>query len=172
MGESNSTSKSASKGSKDPEDALAAGRELLQALSPLNLVMLTRERLQESLNHLVERGRMTARDAEDLLADLVARSRRETEELFGTIESAAGEARRIVQSSPAGEKVLRTADRARRRVPLGPSFPIIGYDDLTAAKIVQRLPDLTPPELRKVRDHEKRHGNRKSVLEAIEKALR
>jgi hypothetical protein len=30
---------------------------------------------------------------------------------------------------------------------------------------------LTPPQLRKVRDYERRHGNRKSVLGAIEKLL-
>ena len=48
---------------------------------------------------------------------------------------------------------------------------MLGYDDLTAAQITDRLSDLTPAELRKVRDYERRNANRKSVLSSIEKAL-
>ncbi|MDX6732015.1 MAG: hypothetical protein QOC54_1963, partial [Baekduia sp.] len=44
-------------------------------------------------------------------------------------------------------------------------------DDLTAAQITKRLGDLTPAELRKVRDHERRGEARKSVLAAIERKL-
>jgi hypothetical protein len=54
---------------------------------------------------------------------------------------------------------------------VGPSFPVTGYDDLTAAQINGRLTDLTPAELRKVRDYERRHANRKSVLNSIETKL-
>jgi hypothetical protein len=50
-------------------------------------------------------------------------------------------------------------------------FPILGYDDLTAAQITVRLGDLTPAELRKVRDYERRHDARKSVLAAVERKL-
>ena len=52
----------------------------------------------------------------------------------------------------------------RRGAGVGPSFPILNYGDLTAAQVVARLPDLKPAELRKVRDHERRGGSRKSVL--------
>jgi hypothetical protein len=56
-------------------------------------------------------------------------------------------------------------------VSLGSSFPILAYDDLTAAQVIGRLEGLSAAELRKVRDYERRHANRKSVLAAIEKAL-
>ena len=46
-----------------------------------------------------------------------------------------------------------------------------GYDDLTAAQIQTRLGTLTPAELRKVRDYERRNANRKTVLKAIESKL-
>jgi hypothetical protein len=69
------------------------------------------------------------------------------------------------------DRLARTADRARRTVGVGPSFPILGYDDLTAAQVNARLKGLSPTELRRVRDYERRHANRKSVLEAIERAL-
>jgi len=48
---------------------------------------------------------------------------------------------------------------------------VLGYDELNAAQISDRLGDLTPAQLRKVRDYERRNANRKSVLTAIEKAL-
>ena len=67
--------------------------------------------------------------------------------------------------------MLAQADRARRAAGVGPSFPITGYDDLTAAQIQGRLTTLTPAELRKVRDYERRNANRKSVLNAIEQKL-
>ena len=37
---------------------------------------------------------------------------------------------------------------------------------------VARLDGLTPAELRRVRDYERRHGNRKSVPAAVERKLR
>ena len=46
----------------------------------------------------------------------------------------------------------REVDRARRAAGVGPAFPILGYDDLTAAQVIERLGDLGAAELRKVRD--------------------
>jgi hypothetical protein len=53
----------------------------------------------------------------------------------------------------------------------GPSFPIPGYDDLTVAQVESRLDGLTPAQLRKVGDHERRNANRKTGLRAIESRL-
>ena len=61
-------------------------------------------------------------------------------------------------------RIVREVDRARRATGIGSNFPVSGYDDLTAAQVGERLGDLTPPELRKVRDYERRNANRKSVL--------
>jgi hypothetical protein len=54
---------------------------------------------------------------------------------------------------------------------VGPQFPIPGYDELTAAHVNARLKGLSPTELRRLREYERRHANRKSVLDAIERAL-
>ena len=59
----------------------------------------------------------------------------------------------------------------RRTAGVGPSFPITGYDDLTASQVQTRLGTLSPAELRKVRDHERRSAKRKTVLQAIESKL-
>jgi hypothetical protein len=77
----------------------------------------------------------------------------------------------LARSLPGGDRVLREVDRARRVVGIA-RFPVLGYDTLTAKEIAVRLDDLSAPELRKVRDHERRHAKRKSVLAAIEKKLR
>jgi polyhydroxyalkanoate synthesis regulator phasin len=145
-------------------DELAANLGVLRERLVSSLT-LTSDRLQETVDDAVRRGRMTRKDAEELLSTLVAAGRTQTEALLADIEQLLGRG--------AGDAVLRTVDRARRRVGAGVSgsFPILGYDDLTAAQITKRLTDLTPAQLRKVRDYERRHGARKSVLSAIERKL-
>ena len=49
---------------------------------------------------------------------------------------------------------------------------IANYDELSAPKVQDRLDGLTPAELRKLRDYEQRHANRKTVLDRIERRLR
>jgi molybdopterin-biosynthesis enzyme MoeA-like protein len=63
------------------------------------------------------------------------------------------------------------ADRLIRAAGLGTSFPIAGYDDMTAAQVSEQLDGLTPAQLRTVREHERRNANRKSVLAAIDRKL-
>ena len=128
-------------------------------LNPLDALLLTRERIQEVLDDAVARGRMTRDDASELLAELVRRGRRSTDDLVDGL------------ASLPPDRVMREVDRARRAAGLGSSFPITGYDELTAAKVVDRLDGRTPAELRAVRDHERRNANRKSVLAAVERRL-
>jgi len=152
----------------------AAREQLQRFLDPREVVVVTRERLQEVLDEAVERGRMTRDDAGALLADLLARGRKQTDDLREDIEGLLGGARGATRKGVSGsaERVLREVDRARRAAGVGPTFPILGYDDLTAAQVNERLGDLGPAELRKVRDYEKRNANRKSVLAAVEQKLK
>lgn len=133
-------------------------------------IVLTRERISETLEDAVRRGRMTRDDAEELTASLVGVGRRQAQDLLADVESLLQPARR--RTTEGTDAIVRQVDRARRAAGLGPSFPILGYDELTAAQVAERLTDLTPAQLRKVRDHERRNANRKSVLTAIERALR
>jgi polyhydroxyalkanoate synthesis regulator phasin len=116
-------------------------------INPIDALVLTRERIQEVLDDAVERGRMTRDDATHLLAELVRRG-----------------------TAPA-DRLLREVDRSRRAAWLGASFPIAGYDELTAAQVNERLDGLSTAQLRQVREHERRNANRKSVLNAVERKL-
>jgi polyhydroxyalkanoate synthesis regulator phasin len=163
-------------------DAITRG-----VIRPLNLVMLTRDRIEEVVNEAVERGRVTAEDAQSIVQGLVQRGREQTDSVMGDLEgllqrgpTAAKRARKQVSDAAKGaskrardqaDPVLAQADRARRAAGVGPSFPILGYDDLTAAQVQSRLDGLSPAELRKVRDYEKRNANRKSVLDAVQSKL-
>jgi polyhydroxyalkanoate synthesis regulator phasin len=161
-------------------DGLASLAEQManRIINPLGLVVLTRERIQDTLDEAAERGRLTRTDANELVAELVKLGRQQTEELLTDIERLLGRGRdqfetasKRARLTDGMERIVRTADRARRTVGVGPSFPILGYDDLTAAQVETRLTGLTPAELRKVREYERRHANRKSVLGAVERAL-
>src|SRR3954471_9367868 len=121
-----------------------SSEEHRSVLNPLDAMVITRERLQDSLDDAARRGRMTRDDASDLLAEIVRRA----------------------VSAPA-ERVMREV----RRVTGEDAFPIGDYDDLTAAQVVSRLADLEAPQLRRVRDYERRNANRKTVLSAVEQRL-
>jgi hypothetical protein len=131
--------------------------------------VLTQDGLKSALDDAVRRGRLTRKDANELRQAILAAGRKQADDFRADLERLVGHGRsRAAQSS---DRMLREVDRARRRVGVGPSFPISLYDELTATQVQARLRDLTPAQLRKVRDYEKRHGNRKSVLSAIERKL-
>jgi polyhydroxyalkanoate synthesis regulator phasin len=160
-----------------PAGGVAALRSVLAlgATDPLGLVMLTRKLIQETFDEAVARGHMTREAANDLAETLVGRSRREAQDIFADLDQLVGRGRTGLEAagrrarSSAADRALQQVDRARRAA--GASFPISNYDDLRAGQIVDRLDGLSPAELRKVRDYERRHGNRKSVLGAVEKQL-
>jgi polyhydroxyalkanoate synthesis regulator phasin len=149
---------SAGSGAKQPgqpggTNGLASLVEQLtnSVIKPLDLVMLSRDRIQDTLDEAAERGRLTRSDANELVSELVRRGREQTDSVL--------------------ERLIRSAGRVRRTVGGEPPMPILAYDDLTARQATERLKGLTPAELRTVRDYERRHANRKSVLAAIDRAL-
>jgi hypothetical protein len=124
-------------------------------MSPVNAVLLTRRHIEEVLDDAVARGRMTRADAQDMVQTLLSRSARATDDLLSDLE-------RLIGGS--GDSLETPAQ--------GGSQPIPGYDDLSAAQVLERLDGLTPAQLRKLRDYEARHGNRKTVLDKIDRKLR
>jgi hypothetical protein len=179
---------------------VAEFREALRKnlIKPMEMVMLSRDRIEEVLGEAVDQGRVTARDAQRITSGLVKRGQRQTNDVLKDLEGlldrgrsgvrgrtagarkaaggAAGRARK--EATGARGRAVRTAspalaqvDRVRRTAGVGPNFPITAYDELNATQIQSRLKDLTPAQLRKVRDHEKRNANRKTILSAIESKL-
>src|SRR5438270_13111541 len=62
-------------------------------IKPLGLVVLSRERIQETLDEAAERGRLTRTDANELVAELVRLGRQQTEELLSDLERVLGQGR-------------------------------------------------------------------------------
>ena len=132
-------------------------------------VVLTAEGVKATLDDAVKRGRITRKDATELSQSLLSAGRSQADGFRSDLEQLLGRGRS--QALHSSDRVLQEVDRARRRVGVGPSFPITLYDELNAPQIVSRLKGLTPAQLRKVRDYERRNDSRKSVLGAIEKQL-
>ena len=164
----------------------------------MEMVLLSRQRIEEALEEAVERGRMTSADAQGLVTSLLRRGQKQTNDVLKDLEQLLGRGRDEIEGRTTGVRkraggavggarkqasgarsravraaspALAQADRARRTAGVGPNFPITAYDDLTADQVVSRLSDLTPAELRKVRDYERRNANRKTVLNSIESKL-
>jgi hypothetical protein len=148
------------------------------SVTPKDVVLLTRERIQETLDDAASRGRMTRKDANELVAELVRRGRSGGDDVVSEIEGLLGKGRdgigsatkRAARSEPV-DRIVRGADRARRAAGVGSSFPISGYADLNVSQVQTRLKELSEPELRKVLTYERKHANRKSVVGVIEKSL-
>jgi hypothetical protein len=157
-----------SKAKPRPKPAPPPATNVLESLA--RGVVLTRDRIDQTLDDAVKRGRMTRADAEELGASLIGLGRRGAQELLAEVEQLLGRGRK--RTAERTDVIVRQVDRARRAAKIPPVFPILGYDDLTAAQVAERLSDLSPAELRKVRDYERRNANRKSVLTALERALR
>jgi polyhydroxyalkanoate synthesis regulator phasin len=194
--------KSASTGPKAPRAATSASAELEalgvatggaaasglaslveqlinRIIKPLDLVMLSRERIQDTLDEAAERGRLTRTDANELVAELMRCGRQQTDDLVTDVErllergrEQLGSATRRARFTEPVERLVRGAGRPRRSDGAGASLPIPGYEDLTARQVQERLKGLTPAQLRKLQEHERRHANRKSVLAAVAKELR
>jgi hypothetical protein len=133
-------------------------RSTLEALR--TFLLLPRERVRETLDDAVRRGRITRADAEELVDRFMELGRQQSDDVLARLESLV----------PGGGTVGR-AVRGLKGDGSASGFPIDGYDDLTAAQINGRLDGLSPVELRQVRDYEKKNANRKSVLNAVEKRL-
>jgi len=160
--------------SRNVSDGITGLTEQLinRVIKPLDLVMLTRERIQETLDEAAERGRVTRADAEELASELFNRGRQQTEALLADIprllergRSQLGAATRRARDPV--DRIIRAADRGGSE----PELPVARYDELTARQVQERLPGLGGPDLRRLREYERRHANRKSVLAAIERAL-
>jgi hypothetical protein len=129
---------------------------------------------------LLDLGRKQTNDVLKDLEGLLSRGRDEIEGRTTGVRKAAGGVVGAVRGQASGARSravragsgpLSQADRARRAAGVGPNFPILAYDDLTADQVVSRLSDMTAAELRKVRDYERRNANRKTVLNSIEAKL-
>jgi hypothetical protein len=123
-----------------------------RGVNPLDLIVITRARLQEVVDEAVARGRITRSDAADLVADLLARGRSQADELLVELARAPLEA-------------------AKRVAGRGAEVPIAGYDDLTAAEVVAQLDGMGDVDLRTIATYERANANRKTVLGAIERKL-
>jgi len=187
--------KAANAATKPAESADVSAKtvaELREALRqnlirPLDMMLITRERVEQALNEAVERGQVTVDGAQGIASTIIERGRKQTNDVLqdlerlldrgrGGIDDRAGAARKQVsgarsKATRAASPALAQTDRLRRAAGVGPSFPITAFDDLTAAQVQGRLTGLTPAELRKVRDYERRNANRKTVLNAIESKL-
>ncbi len=133
-------------------------------------VVVTTGSLKEAMDDAVKRGQITRKDATALTQNIVATGRQQADGFRAGIEQLLGKG--TSRATQTGDVALREVDRARRAVGVGPTFPISLYDSLSATQVQKRLNDLTPAELRKVRDYEKRNQNRKSVQGAIERKLK
>jgi hypothetical protein len=144
------------RGDENTTRGIASLRDLLA-----RAVMLPTDLVREALDDAARRGRITRADAEELVDRFMELGRQQTDDVLARIEA-------LIPGGAAVTRAMRTLDRKRGGTG---TFPIDGYDELTAAQITGRLGELEPAELRQIGEYEKKNANRKSVLAALDKRL-
>lgn len=111
----------------------------------------------------------------------------------GELERVEAAERRAIAAEHKAERALDRAKKAERRAraaadeavervnraalpPPAPAQPASGalaarYDELPAKELIALVDSLPQPDLQALRDHERRHANRKTVLAAMDSAL-
>lgn len=147
-------------------------------------VTVSRERLQEVLDDAVDRGRMTRRDAEALIGELIDKGRRQRNQLLDELErigrQLGKQSEKVArQARVVTDKPLAKAEKKLRRRETKPAgsgrsakaFPIADYDSLNVTEVRKRLDGLSQAELKTVRKHEESGKARKTLLAEIDKRL-
>jgi hypothetical protein len=70
-----------------------------------------------------------------------------------------------------GEQYVENTDAAKSARGDSKAPPLRGYDDLTVGEIENKIQGLSKAELSDLRDYEKRHENRKRLLETLDRRL-
>src|SRR3712207_4533747 len=104
-----------------PKKAAPPDEDARSTLAVLrDFLLLPRERVRETLDDAVRRGRITRDDAEELVDRLMELGRQQTDDVLSRLEG-------LVPGGGTVGRAVRGLDRRGRS-----DFPIDGYDDLTA----------------------------------------
>ncbi|HEU5098499.1 MAG TPA: hypothetical protein VFU22_05740 [Roseiflexaceae bacterium] len=170
------------------------------ALAYVGAIALTSDTLVDTVNRLAKRGAQTERTVRTKLrlgtADVqagIAENKEQAKEgiagVRGVVESRLRQLadmlnlptqRAVMQLNEEVTRLSTQIDQiraqARRQartveVAQGAVEPLPGYDKLNAEHVVDQLPTLSEPKLLAVRNYEQIHGNRVTVLRAVDKLL-
>jgi polyhydroxyalkanoate synthesis regulator phasin len=155
-------------GPEERDDALLAQLAALRKALAQSVVD-TGERVQETIEDAVRRGRMTRKDAQDLAASIIGASRRQTDEIRAELEALLDRGRRRSRRGDAEAEPVTVP--IEHRPGTERTLPIERYDELTAVLVRKSLKGLSPGELRAVREHEAAHAGRKTVLAEVDRLL-
>ncbi len=73
------------------------------------------------------------------------------------------------EGSKGGQQHVANTEEARQARRESKASPLKNYDDLSVEEIEKKAKGLSKEEIREVRDYEKRHKNRKTLLESLER---
>jgi len=79
--------------------------------------------------------------------------------------------RRKREGSKRGEQFVANTEEARRARRGSQAPPINDYDDLSIDEVEKKVSGLSKQEIQNIRDYEKRHKNRKTLIGSLDRSL-
>jgi hypothetical protein len=75
------------------------------------------------------------------------------------------------ESSKEGEQYVANTEEAKKARKESRSLPLKNYDNLNAEEVEKKIKGLSQKEIRELRDYEKDHKNRKTLMESLDRKL-
>jgi hypothetical protein len=75
------------------------------------------------------------------------------------------------ESSKEGEQYVANTEEAKKARKESRSLPLKNYDNLNAEEVETKIKGLSQKEIRELRDYEKDHKNRKTLMESLDRKL-
>jgi hypothetical protein len=75
------------------------------------------------------------------------------------------------EGSKEGEQYVANTEEAKKARKESRSLPLKNYDDLNAEEVEKKIKELSQKEIRELRDYEKDHKNRKTLMESLDRKL-
>jgi hypothetical protein len=75
------------------------------------------------------------------------------------------------EGSKQGQQHVANTEEAKQARKESQALPLEDYDEMTVRDIKEQVKDLPDKELQEIRDYEKRHKNRKTLVEALDRKL-
>jgi hypothetical protein len=75
------------------------------------------------------------------------------------------------EGSKRGHQHVANTEGAKQARKESQALPLEGYNEMSVEDVKEKVKDLPDKELQEIRDYEKRHKNRKTLIEALDHKL-
>jgi hypothetical protein len=156
------------------DEELARAEERAETGERLDAAEQRAEAAERAAQRAIQRAKKAEQRAAEAALKATERAKKAEKRATAAAEEAGRRATEAATQSAAADAERRAAAEAERQtieLAAARRTPVAHYDDLAAEEVIALLASLERDDLQTLRDYERRHANRVSVLSAIDSVL-